>query len=518
MRLLITGSGGLLGAALIAALGADHQLVTVDLPGSAGAAPTYTGDLRDREFAARVTAGCDAIIHLLPEADGEASGELLDAATRATYNLLTTTRARRFVLVSSLRIFERYPSTWRVNEWWAPRPTADLADLAPYLAEVTTREVARSSSRPFTAIALRMGEVVDDANVHDGAGDPRWLHVDDAVQAVARALSFTPGDDEPESGWWAFHIVGGGQRTRFPLGLAGQPPFGYAPRHDVGGAERAVVGEAVSRPRRYDDRSGGTARRVVVYGAGGPLAAATTAALRHDHLLRLTDVAPFEEIVARAEPQSPGAPLPILLQAPHETAVVDVTDYAQVLAAAADMDAIINCTVVRPDPVAAFRVNMLGAYNVMRAAVAHGIRRVVHTGPFQLGLQHPTGYWYDWDLEVDVPARPGDQLYILTKLLGQEICRVFAVEHGLEVPALLFCNFVAPESPPADPLGLFPFSVSWEDAAAAMRQALHAPSFPHPFELFHILADLPQGKYRNDKAKQLLAWQPRDRMENHWTR
>jgi hypothetical protein len=174
--------------------------------------------------------------------------------------------------------------------------------------------------------------------------------------------------------------------------------------------------------------------------------------------------------------------------------------------------------VLRRDPVEAFRVNMLGAYNVMRAAVACGIRRVVHTGPFQVYLPYPAGYWYDYGLADDVPARPGTELYLMTKLLGQEICRIFAEEYDLEVPTLLFCAFVNPASPPDDPLGLFPFSVSWSDSGDAMRLALRAPSFPHPFEVLHILTDAPHGKYTNEKAKRLLNWQPRDLLEHFYMR
>ncbi|HLZ08562.1 MAG TPA: NAD-dependent epimerase/dehydratase family protein [Chloroflexota bacterium] len=82
-----------------------------------------------------------------------------------------------------------------------------------------------------------------------------------------------------------------------------------------------------------------------------------------------------------------------------------------------------------------------------------------------------------------------------------------------------------PTTDPVDPgqpapvrFGAFPFSVSWEDAADAMRLALRAPEFPHPFEVFHILGDLPHDKYSNEKAKRLLHWQPRDALESHWTR
>jgi len=519
MRVLITGGRSQLGAALATALAGQHDVQTLDLPWgplSEGDAPAlaYAGDPRDRDFAAVAGADCDAIIHLPTLGRSDATAlDALDLATRGTYNLLTTTSATRFILLSSLRMFERYPSDWRVNEYWVPRPTTEVDDLVPYLAEITTREVARVL--PITAVALRLGEVADGS----APAGPRGLHIEDAVQAVERALVYEPLAHEPRTGWWAFHIPGGGRHARFPVGLAGEEPFGYAPRHDcTADTHQAPIGETKQQPVRLTGVPGGTARRVVIYGAGGPLSATTVEALHHDHVLRLCDVRPLEAIIGEGKPQSPDAPLPRVLDAPHETQVVDVTDPEQVLAAARGMDAIINCTVVRADPVEAFLVNMLGAYNVMRAAVACGIRRVVHTGPLQVSLAYPAGYWHDFGLADDVPARPGSGLYFVTKFLGQEICRIFAEEHDLEAPTLLFSSFVDPASPPPEPMGVYPFSVSWEDAAAAMRQALRAPTFPRPFEVFHILADLPHGKYRNDKAKQLLMWQPRDRLASHWRR
>ena len=519
MRILISGSRGTLGSALVNALAGRHEVRTLDLAGGgAGSAPTYTGDPRDRDVATEAVRDCDAIIHLPPLAAADASPtDILDAATRGTYNLITTAAsATRFILISSLRLFERYPVEWRVTEQWAPRPTTAVEDLAPYLAELTVREVARVA--PLKAVALRLGDIVDDGSRGGQPAGANPLHVDDAVQAVERALAFEPAADGPQTGWWVFHIVGAGRRTRFPLGQAGQEPFGYTPRHDLTADGSVPQPPAAPTPPRLSGIAGGAARRVVVYGAGGPLAAITTEALVRDHVLRLTDVRPLADIVADNKPQSPGAPMPRVLEAPHEMTVVDVADPEQVAAAARGMDAIINCTVVRPHPVEAFRVNTLGAYNVMRAAVANGIRRVVHTGPQLVTLPYPAGYWYDFHLSPDVPPRPGSNLYGLTKFLGQEICRIFAEEHDLEVPTLLFSSFVDPAQPPPEPLGAFAFSISWEDAAAAMRQALRVPSFPRPFEILHIVADLPHGKYLNDKAKHLLKWQPRDRLETHWRR
>ena len=133
-------------------------------------------------------------------------------------------------------------------------------------------------------------------------------------------------------------------------------------------------------------------------------------------------------------------------------------------------------------------------------------------------LPDPAGYWYDFNLGDDVPSRPGENLYILTKYLGQEICRIFAEECDLEVPTLRFSSFVDPTQPAPEPFGAFAFSVSWKNAGEAMRSDLRTPSFPHAFEAFHILADLPHRKYSNEKATRLLHGQRRDTLANHWTR
>ena len=515
----------MLGRALANSFAREHTVETLDLAANGdGPEPTHVGDPRDRDFASRATAGCDVVIHSMSMVDPkDPPHEVLDAAARQTYNLLSTaTSATRFILLSSLRTFERYPADWRVSEQWAPRPTTEISDLAPYVAELTVRESARVM--PVKAIGLRLGEVVDSEHIAGRPPDPRWLHVEDAVQAVRRAIEFEPTPEEQQSGWWVFHVVGAGRRTRFPLGLAGEPPFSYSPRHDLAAglpppASSAIAIEPTPSTSTPGLPASATIRRVVIFGAGGPLASATTETLARDHTLRLTDVRSLDSIIAENKPQSTGAPLPKILESPHEERVVDVSNPAQVMEATRGMDAIINCTVTRRHPVTDFRVNMVGTYNVMRAAVHHGIRRVVHTGPAQVTHNFPSGYWYEFGVPADVPARPCGDLYGLTKFLGQEICRVFAEEHCLEVPALLFGNFNNPSNPhPPPALGAWVMLVSWQDAAEALRLALRAPAFPGPFEVFHINGDMPHGKYPNDKAKRLLGWQPRDRFEDQWLR
>ncbi|MFN3651741.1 MAG: NAD-dependent epimerase/dehydratase family protein [Armatimonadota bacterium] len=259
--------------------------------------------------------------------------------------------------------------------------------------------------------------------------------------------------------------------------------------------------------------------RVVVFGAGGPVGASAARALREHYTLLLTDARPLPEIAAAGERQSPGAPLPEVLPAPHETRVVDVTRYEEVLKAARGADALINCTVVRRELEPAFGVNLVGAYHVAKAAVELGIRRLIHTGPYHTGLDHNADTWWEHDVSPDAPLHPGSDLYAMSKFLGGEVTRIFAEEHGLEVVTFLYCAFRPGEGDEApDGSGVHPFTTRWDDCGEAFLYGLRAPELPRPYEPFFICSDLPHGKYRTDKAKQLLGFEARHRFERLWTR
>ena len=259
--------------------------------------------------------------------------------------------------------------------------------------------------------------------------------------------------------------------------------------------------------------------KVAVYGAGGPVGAAAARYLKDHYTLRLTDVRPIPEIFAAGKPQSPGAPLPEPLAPPHECRVVDVADYEQVLDAARGMDALVNVTVVRPHLTPAFHVNLIGAYNVARAAAELGIRRIIHTAPYHLNLNHNGDYWWDYVVPDDVPLHPGGDLYAASKYLGGEVTRSMAEELGLEVITFLYCNFMpgdGGERP--DGSGCGPFVTAWEDCGEAFLFGLRAPDMPSPYEPFFICAPAPHGKYPPDKAKRLLGWEARHRFERLWQR
>src|SRR5690349_15298591 len=152
MRVLLVAEPGLLRDRLVGAL-SGHDVVLLE------------EDPRDRPTAERATAGVEAVVCALPPVEPSDPLTGLDRASRGIYNLITTAaEAGHFVLLSTLRTFERYPLDHNVTEYWAPRPTTNPADLVALVGEAVVREAAHTL--PLKAVCLRLGTVVD------GSGPP----------------------------------------------------------------------------------------------------------------------------------------------------------------------------------------------------------------------------------------------------------------------------------------------------------------------------------------------------------
>ena len=242
---------------------------------------------------------------------------------------------------------------------------------------------------------------------------------------------------------------------------------------------------------------------VLLIGANGYLGPHVVKALAPHHHLRVTDIKPAPSEIKREF-------------AGHEFMDVDVTSRDQVMEAAEGMDAIINLSVVRRDPMLAFRVNMLGCYNMMRVAVRRRIRRIINTGP-HFTVAGPSYERFDHAISPDVPPHPGTGSYPLTKSLGQEICRAFTLSHDVYVQEYLFYSFrdAAQLTPGA---GGVPFVVSWADAAEVFRLGLEIAlaRLPSRCEVFFVCADSPQGKFLNGKARHVLGFAPKDDVSLLW--
>ena len=232
--------------------------------------------------------------------------------------------------------------------------------------------------------------------------------------------------------------------------------------------------------------------KVLILGGAGMLGPYVVPLLQHEHELLVTDI----------------TPLPIDFRG--EFRQVDVANAEQVMAAAAGMDAIINLSVLRQDRQLAFDVNTLGCYNMMQAAVNHGIRRVINTGP-HFTVAGPSYEYFDFGLEPDMPMQPGVNLYALTKSLGQEICRIFSEQHDLYVQTYLFYNFWDPADLPTEPdRQPRAFAISWQNAATIFGLGLKIAleTLPSRCEVFNIFTDMPHDQFSNEKAKRILGFEP----------
>ena len=67
-------------------------------------------------------------------------------------------------------------------------------------------------------------------------------------------------------------------------------------------------------------------------------------------------------------------------------------------------------------------------------------------------------------------------------------------------------------------VGPTPFSISWGDAGEVFRLglAIDLAKLPSRCEVFFVFADMPHGKYTNDKVKQLLGLRFRDDLSVLW--
>lgn len=250
--------------------------------------------------------------------------------------------------------------------------------------------------------------------------------------------------------------------------------------------------------------------KVLILGGNGQMGPYVIKALQGRHDLRVTDISPAP----------PGFK--------HEYRMIDASDHDGVIDAAHGMDAIINLSVVRSHRRAAWDVNLRGNYNVAVAAVQHGIRRVVNTGPYYQ-VAGPTYDDFDFGLHPDMPPQPGVLMYALTKALGHEVLRVYSERHDLYVQTLLFYLMRDPATDsvedPNEQGGtgqdmIPPYIIAWPDTGLSVRAALEVnySKLPTRCETYFVLPTVPHGKYLNDKLSRVLGWQPPHRLEHLWIR
>ena len=178
MRAAIIGADRPWGALLAAELGAGFEVVALGAAETSDLASYRQVDLLQREALDPVLAGVEAIVHA---AGGDPAGDdeqtLLDNAARGTYVALTAACAvgiEKVVLLSSLDLLRDYPEEYLVDPQWNALPRADARSLAPLMAELVAREIARTGQ--VEVRCLRLGELDEETPATD------------AVAAVRQAL------------------------------------------------------------------------------------------------------------------------------------------------------------------------------------------------------------------------------------------------------------------------------------------------------------------------------------------
>ena len=127
--------------------------------------------------------------------------------------------------------------------------------------------------------------------------------------------------------------------------------------------------------------------KILILGSNGMLGPYVERVLQEDHQLLLTDVDKAYD-------------------GPNEYRQLDVADLEGVVSAAEGVDAIVNLSVLSHDRQAAFDVNSRGCYNMMEAAVRHGIPRVINTGP-HFTIAGPSYEDFEFNISTEIPSQSG---------------------------------------------------------------------------------------------------------------
>lgn len=197
MRVAVIGADRPWGARLAAELGAGFEVVVLGAAESSDLVGYRQVDLLKREALDAELAGVEAIVLAVGgEPTGDDEGALLDSAARGTYVALTAACAvgiEKVVLLSSLDLVRSYPEEYLVDPQWNALPQAEAESLAPLMAELVGREIARTGQ--VEVRCLRLGTLGAETTA------------DDAVEAVRQALTA-----EREGHHWSLaHVASSGR-------------------------------------------------------------------------------------------------------------------------------------------------------------------------------------------------------------------------------------------------------------------------------------------------------------------
>lgn len=163
-----------------------------------------------------------------------------------------------------------------------------------------------------------------------------------------------------------------------------------------------------------------------------------------------------------------------------------------------------DVTVIDPTNVlsvkSAFDVHAKGLYLALWAASACGVPHAVYTS--SLSVYRPREDHYP----DDVAPPDASDLYGLTKRLGEEVCRSWAVESGTTVTALRLC-FPMPDDDPAPTEHRFK-ATTFTRAYDVAEAYLAALRYRKSFSAFTISGDAGEKMVSLRMTREQLGWSP----------
>lgn len=202
MNILITSAASTLAKRLADQLALNHKIRLTEREFVKTEHQFFQNALGHDETLDQLVVGIDAVLHVAEPLAADDEFSLLDYMTRCTYNLLmaaTSAEVGHFIYVSSLDLLKAYPSHYRVDERWKPKPTPEPAVLGKHLGEYVCREFARERKARITVVRQNCNRGAPH-KLPLGRDEPE-PNVDQLVQLVEQSLT------EQTSGWTIRHVV-----------------------------------------------------------------------------------------------------------------------------------------------------------------------------------------------------------------------------------------------------------------------------------------------------------------------
>jgi len=198
--------------------------------------------------------------------------------------------------------------------------------------------------------------------------------------------------------------------------------------------------------------------KVLVTGAAGVLGRELVPLIERDggFALRLTDAVPLETS--------------------HEFFRADLARWEEAERLCDGVDEVVHIAAIHPwkpyTPAQYIDCNIKATWNVLQAAANAGVQRVIYTSSVA-AMGYKPEFPGQLPFDESKPCRPAEDLYGISKHVGEQFCEMFRAQKGLSYVALRpGCFIPRPDDDPVFGLGLLTLWLHRSDVAAAHFLAL----------------------------------------------